>query len=88
MAHTEDDGARNGPTRTLLLTHYTPRTIEMAIPYEAFVKDTPPMVVIRGICEHGIRWAKGYYADGMRTDWDALDALKEMTPAPSCEQHR
>ena len=65
-----------------------PRTIEMAVTADTFLRDTPPMAVIRGVCEHEVRWVRSYYTDKIGTDWDALDALKEMIPAPSCEHHR
>ena len=71
-----------------------PRTIEMAVTASTFIRDTPPIAVVRGVCEHGVCWVKSYsiystyYTDGIGTDWSALDALKETTPAPSCEFHR
>ena len=64
------------------------RTIEMVVTAETFIRDTPPMAEIRGICEHGHHWVKRYYTDEIGTDWNALDALKEISLPPSCEYHQ
>ncbi len=64
------------------------RTIEMVVTNETFLRDIAPMVVIRGVCEHGQRWVEAYSGDfGLAEDWDALSALKDTIPAPPCVEH-
>ncbi|KKK48695.1 hypothetical protein LCGC14_3142520 [marine sediment metagenome] len=68
----------------------TARTIELLTDPNRFIHQDLPMVVVRGRCEHGNRWVRSFtpYTDEILTDWDALNAYKDVVPAPPCDDHK
>jgi hypothetical protein len=66
------------------------RTIQFLVDHNRFIYQDLPMVVVRGECEHGQKWVRSFTpdTDEILTDWTALDAYKEIVPAPSCDEHQ
>lgn len=64
-----------------------PRTISMMADTTRDLSG-PPRVVITGVCRHNNSWGQVIEVEpDLATDWVALNAYKEFTRSPSCDEH-
>ncbi len=69
------------------------RTYEWVATDRIFIEDKPPLLMIRGVCEHNLRWAlpvvisNSELAAELAADPDFLEGYVDNVPGPSCDKH-